>query len=100
MINFSKSFIKYDLFIFSQLLLEWLWLVVDSLTMLLVDQLEVRRKHNLVTPLHLVLVIELRVVISVITSPAVLPVDDMLLSDISLGSQSVKVSQIAHIIIF
>ena len=48
--NFSKSFITYDLIISSQLLLEWLWLVVDSLTMLLVDQLEVRRKHNLVTP--------------------------------------------------
>ena len=56
MINFSKSFIKYDLIISSQLLLEWLWLVVDSLTMLLVDQLEVRRKHNLVTLLHLVVI--------------------------------------------
>ena len=56
--NFSKSFITYDLIISSQLLLEWLWLVVDSLTMLLVDQLEVRRKHNLVTPtlLHLVVI--------------------------------------------
>ena len=60
MINFSKSFIKYDLFISSQLLLEWLWLVVDSLTMLLVDQLEVRRKHNLVTTEQLLVMIEMK----------------------------------------
>ena len=60
MINFSKSFIKYDLFISSQLLLEWLWLVADSLTMLLVDQLEVRRKHNLVTTEQLLVMIEMK----------------------------------------